>query len=175
MLTKEIELPENLTATLNGQLLLIKGPNGEVKKIMKQHNVVIKIQNKKIILESKRGTKKDKKMVGSITAHIKNMFRGSMQDHLYTLKICSGHFPMNVTVSSHKLTIKNFLGEKVPRILQLKEGVNVKVEGDLIHVSGSNKEITAQVSANIEQLTRRPRYDTRIFQDGCFIISRGGK
>ena len=51
----------------------------------------------------------------------------------------------------------------------------MKVEGELIHVAGTNKEIAGQVSADIEQLTRRPGYDTRIFQDGIWITSKDGK
>jgi len=155
--------------------LTIKGPKGEVIRTFKQHNAVIKVDNKRIIIESARSTKKEQKIIGSLAAHIKNMIRGSLQNHAYTLKICSGHFPMNVSVSGNKLTVKNFLGEKIPRVLQLKEGASVKVEGELIHVAGTNKEIAGQVSADIEQLTRRPGYDTRIFQDGIWITSKDGK
>ena len=172
---KDIELPDNSSASIHGQILLIKGPKDEVKKEFKQHNISISVDDKKIFLESKSGTKEDKKIMGSLAAHIKNMIRGSQQKHVYTLKICSGHFPMNVSISNNKLFVKNFLGEKIPRVLQLKEGAYVKVEGDLIHVESANKEIAGQVSADIEQLTRRPGYDTRIFQDGIYIINKDGK
>ena len=174
-ITKAIGLPDNVTASLNGRYLLIKGPKGEVKRELKQRNVSIKIEDKKIILESEGSTKTDKKMFGSLMAHVKNMVKGSLQNHFYLLKICSGHFPMNVSIASNKLIIKNLLGEKVPRVLQLKENVDVKVEGDIIHVASASKEIAGQVAADIEQLTRRPGYDTRIFQDGCYIISKDGK
>ena len=172
---KEIELPENVTASASGQFLLVKGPKGNVERKFKQHTISIKIEGKNIILESQRGLKKDKKIIGSLAAHIRNMIKGSLQNHTYILKICSGHFPMNVGVSGSKLVVKNFLGEKVPRTLHLKEGVDVKVEGDLVYVTGADKEIAGQVSADIEQLTRRPGYDTRVFQDGCYIISKDGK
>lgn len=172
---KEIELPEGASASINDGFLLVKGPKGEAKREFKLRNVSIKTDAKKIILESKSGAKEDKKIMGSLTAHIKNMIRGSQQKHVYTLKICSGHFPMNVSASNNKLTVKNFLGEKVPRVLQLKEGADVKVEGDLIYVESANKEIAGQVGADIEQLTRRPGYDTRIFQDGIYIVNKDGK
>ncbi|MBI2650453.1 50S ribosomal protein L6 [Candidatus Woesearchaeota archaeon] len=174
-ITKDIDLDDSVSASINNQVLLIKGPQGESSRKINQHSISIKIDNKKITLESKRGTKEDKKMMGSLTAHVKNMIRGSMQNHVYTLKICSGHFPMNVSVSSNKLIVKNLLGEKVPRVLHLKHGADVKVEGDLVHVTSASKEIAGQVSADIEQLTRRPRYDTRIFQDGIYIINKDGK
>jgi large subunit ribosomal protein L6 len=174
-ITKEIDLPENISASFNGQILLVKGPKGEAKKLLRQRNISIKIENKKIIFESKKGAKYDKKVIGSLTAHTKNLIIGVSRNHTYILKICSGHFPMNVSVTADKLTVKNFLGEKVPRVLDLKEGADVKVEGDLIYVTSQSKEIAGQVSADIEQLTRRPGYDTRIFQDGCYVINKDGK
>lgn len=174
-MTKEIGMPDNVNASVSGQLLLVKGPKGEAQKEFRQHRVSIRMDGKKIILESKGSTKEDKKIIGALAAHIKNMVSGSTQKHVYTLKICSGHFPMNVSTASNKFIVKNFLGEKVPRILQLKEGAEVKIEGELIHVESSNKEIAGQVSADIEQLTRRPGYDTRIFQDGIYIINKDGK
>ena len=172
---KEVELPSEVSASISGRILAIKGPKGEVRRMVKERSISIKIGNGKVLLESHKGTKKDKKIIGSLVAHIKNMIRGSLQNHAYILKICSGHFPMNVSVSGSKFIVKNFLGEKVPRVLQLKEGANVKVEGELVHVVSVSKEIAGQVSADIEQLTRRPGYDTRIFQDGVYIINKDGK
>ena len=174
-LVKEIELPDNVSALLDKRILSIKGPKTEVKKEFNQPNVMIKIENKKIVLASKSGTKRGKKIIGTITAHIKNMIKGSLQSYIYTLKICSGHFPMNVGISNNKLIVKNFFGEKVPRVLQLREDAEVKIEGDLIYVTSPDKEIAGQVSADIEQLTRRPGYDTRIFQDGIYLVNRDGK
>ncbi len=174
-ITKEIILPDSVSASVDGRLLLIRGKKAEVKREFRQHNISIRADGQKIILESKSGTKKDKKIAGSLAAHVKNMVKGSMQDHIYTLKICSGHFPMTVSVSGSKLIVKNFLGEKVPRVLALKENTGVKVEGDLIYVASPDKEAAGQVSADIEQLTRRPGYDTRVFQDGIYLINKDGK
>ena len=173
--TKAVELPDEVSASLNGQILLIKGPKGDVTRVIKQKNVVVKIEGKKIVLGSERENKRGKKLIGTLSAHIKNMIKGSLQNHVYTLKICSGHFPMNVSVSSNKLIVKNLFGEKVPRVLKLKGGADVRVEGDLIYVTSANKEVAGQVSADIEQLTKRPGYDGRIFQDGCYIIMKDGK
>ena len=174
-LKKEIDMPESVEVSLDGQVLTLKGPQGEVKRKIKKQNVSIKIDGSKISLESDKSTKKDKKLLGSLEAHIKNMIKGVLQTHTYILKICSGHFPMSVSVVENKLHVKNFLGEKVPRILKLKEGTIVKVDGGSINVTSTSKELAGQVSADIEQLTRRPGYDTRVFQDGIYIINKAGK
>ena len=173
-ITSELELPKEVTVEFDLQRLTIKGPKGEVQRQMPKQ-VRARIEGTKIIFESGRDTKENKKLLGSLTAHIKNIFRGTVENHNYTLKICAGHFPMTVTVLDNKLHVKNFLGEKVPRILKLKTGAVVKVDGQFIHVSSASKELAGQVSADIEQLTRRPGFDTRVFQDGLYIIMKDGK
>lgn len=173
-LTKSIELPGGITASVDGRILTMKGPKDEVKREIKQRNVFIEATATNVLIESKTETKKDKKIIGSLVAHIKNMIRGSTHNHTYTLKICSGHFPMNVSVSNKKLIIKNFFGEKIPRKVELKNA-DVRVEGELIYVTSPNKETAGQISADIEQVTRRPGYDTRIFQDGIYILNKDGK
>ncbi|MBI2559430.1 50S ribosomal protein L6 [Candidatus Woesearchaeota archaeon] len=174
-ITKEVALPDGVSASVNGTRLLIKGPKGEVKRELRRQSISITVDNHKILFESKSETKRDKKIIGALAAHARNMVNGCLQNHNYTIKICSGHFPMNVSISSGKLIVKNFLGEKVPRVLHLKEGANVKVEGDLIYVTSASKELAGQVTADIEKLTRRPGYDSRIFQDGCYIIIKDGR
>lgn len=174
-LKAEIELPSGVTASMSGLILAINGPKGESKRNIRQHNVKIMLENSRVIFETERSTKKDKKLLGSLKAHVNNMIKGSMHQHNYVLKICAGHFPMTVTVADSRLTIKNFLGEKVPRVLSLKDGAAVKVDGSLIHVTSTSKETAGQVAADIEQLTRRPGFDSRVFQDGCYIIVKDGK
>lgn len=82
---------------------------------------------------------------------------------------------MTVAVSKNELVVKNFLGEKVPRIIKLKENVTVKIEGEHIKIESPDKELAGQCAADIEKLTRRPGFDTRIFQDGIYIINKAGK
>ena len=44
---KEIELPEGVTTSLDGQLLIVKGPKGEVKRQIKKRDISITIGDKK--------------------------------------------------------------------------------------------------------------------------------
>jgi len=174
-LREEIKLPEKVSAKVDDGLLTVTGPKGDVKRDMSEKRIVIGVKDGSIELNSTKSNKMDKKLIKTHAAHIKNMISGSMEGHKYVLKICSGHFPMNVSVSNNEFVVKNFLGEKVPRVLKLKEGATVKVEGDKITVESLSKEAAGQASADIEQLTRRTRYDSRIFQDGIYITNKDGK
>ena len=174
-LNQEIELPQGVTAEQSDSSLTLKGSKGEVKRDFKHPKVKITVEGNKLRLVANKGTKREKTILGSYAAHIKNMIQGVQEHHVYKLKICSGHFPMNVSVSGKELVIKNFLGESVPRKTPLIEGVTVKVNGTEIVVSGPDKELAGQMAARIETLCRLTNRDIRIFQDGCYIIHKSGK
>ena len=174
-LSIEIKLDGKVSAQLNGSTLTLEGPKGNVKKNFPDKRIKMECKGNAIIIKASKLNKVNKRIIKSYASHIRNMAKGALDGYKYTLKICAGHFPMSVSVSNNQLIVKNFLGEKVPRVLKLKAGTDVKVEGDIIVVEGPNKEITGQVSASIELLTRRTRYDTRIFQDGIWITSKDGK
>ena len=175
IVSKEIPLPEGVTAALTDKTIFLKKAGNEVSRKLGINMDYVKIEGSKITLSAKKSTKTAKKNIGSEAAHIKNMIKGVSEGHKYVLKICSGHFPMNVSVLGTKLAIKNFLGEKIPRELNILAGVDVKVEGDNIIVKSNSKDAAGQVSAGIEQLTRRPGFDTRVFQDGIYITEKDGK
>jgi len=174
-LSIELKLPKEIQAQLDGGVLSLKSPKGEVKKNFLNKNITIKCMDDTITLKAPKFNKVNKKLIKSCNAHIRNMIVGCLDGHKYTLKICSGHFPMNVSVNNNQLIVKNFLGEKVPRTLDLKNGADVKIEGDVIIVESINKEIAGQVSADIETLTKRTGYDGRVFQDGIHITNKDGK
>jgi len=172
---EEIVLPEKVEAKYDCGLLIVKGPKGEVKKKLLNKKIMILAEKGKIILESLQGTKRDKRQLYTFYSHAKNMVQGVSEGHFCELKICSGHFPMTLTVVGEDLTVKNFLGENFPRKLKLKPGVKVVVEGDKIRIDGPDKELVGQAAADIETLTWVRGRDRRIFQDGVFIINKDGK
>ena len=101
--------------------------------------------------------------------------KGANEGFVYRMKICSGHFPMNVSNTKEEFSVKNFLGEKVPRVLKIKPGVDVKIEGDAVIVESNSKELAGQTAANIEKLTKIKNRDLRVFQDGIYITEMAGR
>ena len=192
-LTRRIGLPLGVTANVAGAVLTIKGPKGEVQRNFLHPKIIITVQQREkkeeasekaadkskgdrnVVLFSKRATKREKRDVNSIAAHIRNTIKGVQTPHIYRLKICSGHFPMSVAVSGQEFVVKNFLGESVPRKVLLPKEVKVKVEGTEITVESPNKEAAGLTASKIEQLCAIKGRDLRIFQDGCYIVHKAGK
>ena len=108
-------------------------------------------------------------------SHIRNLIKGVNKGFTYKVKVCSGHFPINLTTEDNTIIINNFLGEKIPRKAKILPGVTTKIEGEIISLDGTDKESVSQSSANIELATRITKRDKRVFQDGCYIISKDGK
>jgi large subunit ribosomal protein L6 len=171
----EISIPEGVEASVEKNLVLVKGPKGEVQRLLESKTVKISTKDGALELLAPVATRREKRMIGTFSSHIKNMMQGVKEPFVYELKVCSGHFPMNVAIKGDEFSIKNFLGEKIPRTLKIKQGVKVNLDGTTINVESVNKEKAGQVAADIEQLTRVTNRDRRIFQDGCWIVSKAGK
>ena len=174
-LHEHIQAPQGVTISVSaGNTVLVMGPRGEVKRAFFDPKITITGESEGASLRSV-GRRKEKTRMYSYVAHIKNMITGVLNLHEYTLKICSGHFPINVAMGANQLSVKNFLGEKTPRIVAVPAGVTVKVEGDKINVSSPDIELAGRVASSFEQLTRITNRDLRIFQDGIYIIKKSGE
>ncbi len=169
---KEMELPEGVNATLNVNMLTVKGKKGEDHRRFIYPGLKVEVVGNKVVMGFNNATKREKKVIGTYEAHINNMIKGVMEPFVYKLKICSGHFPMNVSVSGKKVIVKNFLGEKNPRESNLIEGADVKINGTEILVTSCSKEKAGQTAARIEKLCAIKNKDIRIFQDGIYIIEK---
>ncbi len=172
---EELELPEGVSVTFKGTNVTVRGPKGEVTRILFSKQVEMKVESNKVLFTARKATKREKRMIGTFRGHLRNMLKGVTESHVYRLKICSGHFPMNVSIKGNEFIVKNFMGEKVPRVLRLREGADVKIDGTEVRIESHNKELAGQTAASIEQLCRRPGFDSRIFQDGIFIVEKDSK
>ncbi|MBN1502032.1 50S ribosomal protein L6 [Candidatus Woesearchaeota archaeon] len=171
----EIEIPEGVTLNREGNQFTIKGEYGVVRRKFYVPGIIIELHENKLIITSKKVSKREKTIIHTFRAHFNNAFKGVQHGYTYKLRICSGHFPMNVSFNNNLLSISNFLGEKVPRTVKINPEVKVKIDGREITLEGSDKEMVAQAAADIEQRTRRPGFDKRIFQDGIYVVQKAGK
>ncbi len=171
---KVLELPEGVTCELDNYNLSLKGPKGENKRNFLNPRIILNKKDNSIVISvsTKKQSKKDKAIINTFNSHIKNMIDGVVQNYEAELKICSGHFPMSVNLEGDVLVVKNFLGEKIPRRAKIYKDVKVDIGGDIIKITGVNKESVGQTAANIEVATKIKRRDRRIFQDGVWITKK---
>jgi large subunit ribosomal protein L6 len=174
-INETIEIPSGVNVAMNMNTATIKGPKGEVVRKLNDPRIEVKADAKAVTITTPRNTKHERRLINSFIAHLKNAFVGVQTPYKYKLKICSGHFPMNVSVQGESFIIKNFLGEKSPRTMKLKKGVTVKIAGDHIDVESSDLDLAGQQASDIEALTHKRNRDLRVFQDGIYMIEKAGE
>ena len=172
---QQIEIPEGVEANLEGNKLIVKGEKGENEREFKIGKLDFQKKDNLIIIGHKKATKNEKKLINTISAHIRNMLKGIGEGFEYKLKICSSHFPFTVDIQGKEATVKNFLGEKIPRKVKIPEGAEVNIQGDIITINSNDKESAGQAAANFERSTKIRNKDRRIFQDGIFITNKAGR
>lgn len=174
-LREEINISNGINVTIEDNKIILTKDNKEIKRKL-NNRINVKTEGNKIILSSKKVTRREKKILYTLKAHIKNAFEGLTKGFKYKLQAVSVHFPMTLEVdkTNNQLLVKNFLGEKKPRIIEIISGVEVKINKDRIEVESPDIEKAGQVAANIEKGTRIRFRDRRIFQDGIFITEKPG-
>jgi len=172
---EEVEIPEGITVEIEGNLVKVKGPKGEIDRELSYPGFKLFTEDNKVVIYKDFPRRNDIAIARTFKAHIANMIKGVTDGFTYRLKVVYSHFPITVKVQGDKVYIENFLGEKAPRIAEILPGVTVKVMGGELLVEGVDKEKVGQTAANIEQATKVVGKDRRVFQDGIYIVEKAGK
>lgn len=170
---KEIDVPEGITATVEGNKVTISGEKGQLSR---EFPFKLKIESAgkkiKISLESER--RKDRALVGTAIASIRNMIHGVTHGYTYKLKVIYTHFPVTIKVDepNKRVLVENFLGENTPRVSRIIGDVKVTAKGADITVMGNDIDEVSQTAANLEIATKINKYDRKVFMDGIFITEK---
>ena len=174
-LYQEIEIPEGTEVTIKEGEIVVKGPEGENRRNLNLGKLEIELKDKIIKIGHKNASKREKKQMNTLAAHIRNLIKGVNSKFEYKLKICISHFPFTVKQEGNEIIVKNFLGEKVDRKTNIPEGAEIEINKEIITIKSIDKEKAGQAAANLERVTRIRGRDRRIFQDGIYIINKAGK
>lgn len=174
-LKDEIDVPEKVQIKIEDGIIKVKGPQGEVQKKLVHPRVKIEVKGKHVVVTCEMPRKREKALVGTYGAHIRNMFVGATTGHEYKMKIVYAHFPIKTSVKGDTFLIENFLGEKSPRKASILGVTKVQIKGDQVVLNGPNLEDAGQTAANIERATKIKGFDPRVFQDGIYIIEKPGR
>lgn len=168
----EVEMPQGVSAEYVENVLCVKGPKGEISKRLKFPRVYIKVENNSIKVGTEKFSQRQKKIIFTYKAHLNNLIKGVTEGFEYSLVVVYAKFPVTVEMKGSIFSVKNLLGEKVPRTVNIPADVKVTISGSNINVAGIDKEKVGQVAASIEQSTRVTNMDRRVVQDGIFITEK---
>jgi hypothetical protein len=100
------------------------------------------------------------------------------QGFKYKMRFVYAHFPINVALTNKdkRIEIRNFLGEKVVRVVDCLDGCTAKRSADVkdeITVEGNDIDHVSRTCALVQQICTVKRKDIRKFLDGIYVSHKG--
>ena len=99
---QKIKIPEEVDVEIDGNILKVKGKEGEDSREFRTDKLIFEKKGDEIIIGHKKATKKEKKMINTTMAHINNMIKGVQKKFEYKLKLCFNHFPFTVEIKGNE-------------------------------------------------------------------------
>lgn len=172
-LARHIEIPEGTEVEISDDALVtVTGPLGTVSRRLWYPGIEIRKDESGLVMDVEITRKRHRSMTGTLAAHLNNMIKGVNEGFEYRMKAVYSHFPIQLKTTKKELLISNFLGERKPRTAKIMGDSNVEVKGDIVVVTGIDKERVGQTMANIEQATKVRGFDIRVFQDGIYLVDK---
>jgi len=171
-LKRTVPMMQGAKVKLDKNVLEVSGKHGVVKREFSHPRLKMTMAGNEIVVSTSDPSRKEKALLGTWEAHVKNMLRGVTEGFTYKMKIVYAHFPMKALVKGKEFVIENFLGEKHPRSTNIIGDTKVKVAAEIVELTGPNVEDVGQTAANIERACRIRGFDPRVFQDGIYIIEK---
>merc|ERR1711963_573055 len=164
--------------TVKGQVVTVSGPRGTLKRDFSH----LKVELKKTGLQTMRITKlwatmKQKAALRTVSSHINNMAVGVTSGFRYKMRTVYAHFPINMIVKEDgsRVEIKNFLGEKKLRQVDMLEGVTISVspkQKDEFWFEGNDIENVSHSCALVHHKAFVRNKDIRKFLDGVYVSQK---
>ncbi|MFB6128262.1 MAG: 50S ribosomal protein L6 [Halorhabdus sp.] len=168
----ELQLPDEASAEMDHLELTVEGPEGSVTRRLWYPDITVDVTDDAVVIESEADDAKTMSTIGTFESHVQNMFHGVTEGWEYEMEVFYSHFPMQVRVEDDEIVIENFLGERAPRTTPIHGDTEVEIDEEQVTLRGPSIEDVGQTAADIEQLTRVPGKDVRVFQDGVYITEK---
>jgi large subunit ribosomal protein L9e len=177
---EKIKIPDGVTVTLKGRNVTVKGPRGSLVKDLHHLNLDLRVDKKRKTFTAVRwfGRRIDNATINTALSLVRNMITGVTKGYRYKLRFASAHFPINVTAEGQTVEIRNFLGEKRVRRMDVNPRVkvyrtDVKVMKDELVLEGTSIDEVSQSAAQIHELCLVKNKDIRKFLDGIYVQTKG--
>ncbi|TSC54810.1 MAG: large subunit ribosomal protein L6 [Parcubacteria group bacterium LiPW_30] len=166
-----IAIPEKTTITMEGNIVTVKGPLGEISRVFRDSEITINIADT-VTLVPKRNDVFSRALWGTYASHIKNMLAGVNKAYEKKLILEGVGFKSEVVGTSLNLA----LGFSHPVKMAIPEGLTVKAEKNVITISGIDKEKVGQFASQVRSMKKPEPYKGKGFRyEGEVIRRKQGK
>ena len=169
---KPVQLPQGVTATVDGQTVSAKGPKGELKFVVNDE-VLVKMENGEIAVQPKDQSKVARSKWGMSRTQIVNILTGVKDGFEKKLEITGVGYRAAMQGKNLQLA----LGFSHEVVYQTPEGITISVgKPTEITVSGIDKQQVGQVAAEIREYRPPEPYKGKgVRYAGEKIVRKEGK
>ncbi|OGH64515.1 MAG: 50S ribosomal protein L6 [Candidatus Magasanikbacteria bacterium RIFCSPHIGHO2_02_FULL_47_14] len=151
---KPIAIPSGVTVSLAGDLLTVKGPKGELNRII---HPLVKVTTTPEFVQIDVANKEEKKsnaLWGTFGSHVRNMIQGVTVGFQKQLEVNGVGYRVAMQGAALKLEV----GFSHPVMYNLPKGVTATVEKNLITLQGADKELVGQTAAEVRNIRKPEPY-----------------
>ncbi|XP_028799411.1 60S ribosomal protein L9 [Neltuma alba] len=180
--SESMDIPDGVTVKIHAKVIEVEGPRGKLVRDFKHLNLDFQLitdeeGKKKLKVDAWFGSRKTSAAIRTALSHVANLITGVTKGYRYKMRFVYAHFPINasITNSNRSIEIRNFLGEKKVRKVDMLEGVSIvrseKVKDELV-LDGNDVELVSRSAALINQKCHVKNKDIRKFLDGIYVSER---
>ncbi|EKD49498.1 MAG: 50S ribosomal protein L6 [uncultured bacterium] len=168
---RPIAIPSGVTVEVKDDTVSVKGPKGTLSFEYKRE-VEVKVSEEGVVVEKKGKSKEAPAIWGTTARMIENLITGVTAGFQKQLELNGVGFRM--AVAGKKINLA--LGFSHPVEVEIVEGIDVKIEGNTLTVSGIDKHAVGQFAANVRKLKPVEPYKGKGFKYvGEFVRRKEGK
>lgn len=142
---KPVPLPQGVTAALAGQRITVKGPKGEISRLV-HAELTVAVEGEQVLVRRPSDESRHKALHGLTRTLIANMVEGVTTGFKKTLEIQGVGYKAEPTKDGVTLIV----GYSHPVKYQAPKGVKISVDNNtVVKVEGVDKELVGQVAAEL--------------------------
>lgn len=164
---KSVVIPQGVEVTVNANVVKVKGPKGSLE-FVHHHEVTLHIQDGSVSVEKTGNSKKASAIWGTTTKLVSNLVEGVTTGFQKQLELNGVGFRMSV--QGKKIVLA--LGFSHPVEVETPEGLESKIEGNVLTISGIDKQKVGQFSAEIRDLKPVEPYKGKGFRYVGEVVRR---
>jgi len=151
---KPIDIPKGVDVKIeDNNHVVVKGPKGQLENDFNP-DLTIKIEENQIKIERPNDSAFMRAIHGTTRALLANMVKGVTEGFTVELEIVG----IGYRAAMKGKTLELQLGYSHPIIYEPPEGIQIAVEGNIIKVSGIDKQKVGQVAAEIREFRKPDPY-----------------
>ena len=149
---KILTLPSNVTLTVDGNKVTVKGPKGELSTEINKH-ITVEVNENQVVV--KRDNDNYKNFHGTANANIKNMIVGVSEGFEKKLEAVGVGYRFNLKGNNLVVTA----GYSHPVEVSIPAGIKLEVPSNTeLFVRGADKQLVGEFAANVRKIRQPEPY-----------------